>query len=194
MEKSEGQDSECEDDGKDTRKYERSYCDCLVCQVPCRTLPGFLASSDLERIALYAIPEIAKNVADRGKQMDEYNEWVADNFVASQDSTGHQVIRPAVDNSGSCVFFDGNKCTIHPVAPFECRTFKPCRDSFIEYNIMLHRVAAYCSALISYLNTWKFLKLKGLESDFVKSWRLYAKELKDLMESGKLEKDDDEKE
>lgn len=97
-------------------KFERTSCDCKICKVPCRHMPGALIPGDLEAIADYL------NVPMSGPWVEEY-------FRASD---GAKVIRqgefmsipsmvPAQKEDGSCVFLDDTGlCEVHPVAPFGC--------------------------------------------------------------------------
>ena len=104
-----------------TIPFERTSCDCDVCKVGCRTMPGSLIPGDLDRICEYTGHEIG-------------SDWVLSNFLASD---GGKVGVPCDDGSmlffevpsitprqkedGRCVFLDDeDHCKIHQVAPFSC--------------------------------------------------------------------------
>ena len=100
-----------------SRGFERTTCDCDLCRVPCRHMPGALAPGDLEAIAEHL-----------GVTMS--GPWVEEHFRASDgakvlSSSGSVVsipsMVPAQQEDGSCVFLDdAGHCKVHPVAPFGC--------------------------------------------------------------------------
>lgn len=47
-------------------------------------------------------------------------------YIAYHDMDGIQMASPRRALSGSCIFFKGGKCQIHPVKPFECRKVFGC--------------------------------------------------------------------
>jgi Fe-S-cluster containining protein len=98
--------------------HRRTVCNCHLCAINCRFIPGYLLPEDLDRIATYL-------------GYSELLEFGQKNLLASP---GAIVIKdgrlcrirtlvPARNDSGWCRFFDGNLCTIHSVAPFGCAFF-----------------------------------------------------------------------
>lgn len=108
--------------------YERSYCDCSECSTSCRERPGALAPGDMDHIAEY----------DGQKECSE--EYLLAHFEACVDGPGYAckeypdaqtiAIRPKRKADGSCVFLTSEgKCSIHLVAPFECKVTRSCEPS-----------------------------------------------------------------
>src|SRR5687768_9099181 len=101
-------------------QFPRTSCDCELCQIGCTTMPGTLASGDLERIAEY-LGEDAKDA-----------DWLASHFAASDggklarfhggkmETRQTESIVPRQRASGACVFYRGGRCSIHPVSPAGC--------------------------------------------------------------------------
>lgn len=103
-------------------QFKRTVCACKLCQVGCRTKPGYLAVGDFERIVA------AYNVEDPEK-------FLLENFVAGEGSQVGKIvdgriatfniptITPRQNDDGTCVFLKDNKCSIHAVSPFGCAYF-----------------------------------------------------------------------
>ena len=105
-------------------QFERTTCDCEICQVACRTMPGATIPNDIKRIAEYL-----------GVENDE-TFWrehfeVSSGAVAMKGGVVFNVpsIVPAQRDDGSCVFLQDGRCTVHPVAPFCCSHFDTHMDS-----------------------------------------------------------------
>ena len=99
-------------------RFERTVCDCDKCARHCHHMPGCLGPGDLQRIADYMgrVPAEVLHLfrASPGA------------LVVRQGGTPFRIgtIVPARDkNTGDCVFLDGNRCSIHEVAPFGCSHF-----------------------------------------------------------------------
>ena len=105
--------------------YPRTTCACDKCVAACKHMPGFLAVDDLEAM----LPE------DLDADMGEPDEWLRENFVASQGAKvlmGGRIqtiptITPRLTEQG-CVFLQDGKCTVHAAAPFGCGWFDVCDD------------------------------------------------------------------
>ena len=98
-------------------RFERTSCDCELCKVPCRHMPGAMIPGDLEAISDHL-----------GVHMS--GPWVEEHFRASEGprvryqgvwfSVAPSMV-PAQKEDGSCVFLDDDgRCEVHPVAPFGC--------------------------------------------------------------------------
>ena len=96
----------------------RTICNCELCTINCRFIPGYLLPEDLDYIATFL-------------GYSKLSEFAEKNLLASP---GAIVIKdgrlcrirtlvPARNENGWCKFFDGSLCTIHPVAPFGCAFF-----------------------------------------------------------------------
>lgn len=105
--------------------FERSVCACQQCKAFCHNRPGCLAPADIDHIAAHFGME------------SPTDDFVLKNFVATLDgpTTANDehvdgdtfALRPAKKEDGSCVFLGSQgQCTIHPVAPFECRMTRDC--------------------------------------------------------------------
>lgn len=106
--------------------HERSFCDCNKCRQFCHERPGALAPSDIDRIAEH-------------EGFDEAtDEFILSRFEACTDGPGTAteefpdgktpVIRPQRKPDGSCVFLNSEgRCSIHKVAPFECKVSRSCQ-------------------------------------------------------------------
>ena len=94
---------------------ERTICDCKKCKAGCRTMPGYLAPSDLPHF------QVSDLQASEGAVV------VKDGQTIRLPS-----IVPKQRQDGSCVFLDDSGgCTVHEHSPYGCRMFNSCEpDSF----------------------------------------------------------------
>jgi hypothetical protein len=141
----------------------RTTCACPVCSVGCRTMPGYLAPLDAERIAQFC-----------GKtEPDEVREFAVTHFQASEGGLlGTQVgdktivvqvptVVPQQRADGSCVFLaDSGQCTIHPVSPFGC-AFVDSHMSKEEGDRRSLPALQACAYSASYQQLHQFLELEG---------------------------------
>jgi hypothetical protein len=98
--------------------------------------------------------------------------WVKDHFAASDDVAvtgrwGHLTAVPTIApqqlSDGTCVFLEGEECTIHKVAPFGCRCFSMCErgdGSDEDAKKALHSLSC-CADNIDYRVTHSWLKEEG---------------------------------
>lgn len=101
----------------------RTICDCDMCAINCRFIPGYLLPEDLIRIGLFL-------------GYFDLSPFAEHNFLASPGAlvakAGRlyriRTIVPARAENGWCKFFDGKLCRIHPVAPFGCAFFDSHQD------------------------------------------------------------------
>jgi len=117
--------------------FERTTCDCSKCGAACRTMPGNLVPGDLERIYEHATGQPATN---DGASTPSFDEWTLEHFEASSGAVvatihnGTMIQRsvpsivPRQVDAGRCVFLQGGKCAIHPVAPWGCAFFSVCTN------------------------------------------------------------------
>lgn len=104
-------------------KHERSVCACDKCKDFCRTTPGCVAPSDVDRIAEHlglpwANEDFFENNFEATTDGPSFTDDPNDRFPA---------IRPKRKPNGECIFLSSEgKCTIHPVAPYECSRSKAC--------------------------------------------------------------------
>lgn len=123
----------------------RTECSCEACQVGCRSMPGFLALGDLEKIIDYFKP------GDAG-------EFICSNFVASEgakvgkwndrgtmDMFEIKTITPAQWSNGECVFYSAGKCGIHPVSPFGCACIDTHQDRAQADSLIHPALAELCA-------------------------------------------------
>lgn len=98
--------------------FERTVCDCDLCRVGCRSMPGCLAPSDIENIGKRRPDALADEnwLASAGAKVG-VTPPDGDRLVVLQIPT----IVPATKSDGSCVFLDAEGgCSIHDVAPYGC--------------------------------------------------------------------------
>lgn len=88
----------------------RTECRCRLCQVGCKTMPGYLAPDDL-----YQIP-LDKVCASDGA-------LVIHQGVPMRIPT----IVPKQKSNGECVFFENGLCSIHDHSPYGCRSVSACQ-------------------------------------------------------------------
>jgi hypothetical protein len=104
--------------------FERTTCACDQCVSFCKTKPGALIPSDLDRIAhrLVDLGRIERPAdvgrflrATRGSEIID---------VTTQRTTRIPQIGPARDRRGRCTFLSAeDRCEIHGVSPFGCAYF-----------------------------------------------------------------------
>ena len=96
----------------------RTICNCDLCAINCRFIPGYLLPEDLDYIATFL-------------GYSKLSEFAEKNLLASPGAivikNGRlcriRTLVPVRNDRGWCRFFDGSLCTIHPVAPFGCAFF-----------------------------------------------------------------------
>jgi hypothetical protein len=99
--------------------FERTTCDCARDVKNCRIQPGYLIPRDLARIAGH----LGITVGELGQRYL----WASPGAVVADPRTGQRrrvgTITPRMEG-GRCVFMgDGDRCTIHQVAPYGCAYF-----------------------------------------------------------------------
>lgn len=146
-------------------QYERSSCACQTCVAGCKTMPGYLIPSDIDRIG-----------ESFGVQEENLLEFAQKNLVASEGATvgryhplyGRVVpikvptIVPRSKPDGSCVFLDSqDRCTIHAVSPYGCRVFSACGTASVLDD---EKSMAGLRAIMEhggYQNLWNYLNSHG---------------------------------
>lgn len=178
-------------------QFTRTTCGCQLCQIGCRTKPGYLAVGDLELI-------LAK------QQPADPELYVLENFVAGQGAlVGQRMpdgsmrkfhvpsITPAQRADGKCVFLstDG-KCSIHAVSPFGCAYFDthmPDEDANVISTVALNEILQDHQTQGLYHQRWKQLDQAGKRSPLAVVVRAVAydaelRRLRQLAKSRKLPK------
>ena len=98
--------------------HHRTVCNCELCKINCRFIPGYLLPEDLDQIAAFL-------------SYSDLLDFAKENLLASPGALvikGGEFCRirtlvPARNDRGWCRFFDRGLCAIHPVAPFGCAFF-----------------------------------------------------------------------
>jgi hypothetical protein len=92
---------------------------CDVCRAGCDRKPGWFLPGEAEKAAAYlgvTLPELFRDYL-------AVDWWEAEEpvFLLSPAVRGRQPGREFPgDPTGSCVFFEGGRCLIHPAKPHEC--------------------------------------------------------------------------
>lgn len=102
-------------------------------------------------------------------------DWVREHFAASTamcvvngEPTPIPTIVPAQLDDGRCVFLtEDDRCGIHPVAPFGCRTFNVCESPDTDTDHRSARALACVCGEVDYLAIWAMLKESGCEADSI---------------------------
>lgn len=114
--------------------FERTIADGPQEQLACKTSPGYLIPSDLDRMA-------------KAIGFENTKEWALQHLLASPGmkigwrhlvtgkmEVGHiRILVPARNGAGHCEHFVDGKCAIHEAAPFGCAFFD-CSQSAKEYE------------------------------------------------------------
>ena len=102
---------------------DRLSCDCNICKNACKTKPGWFKPGEAEKVAEYLnIP-----------MLDLFNNYLAVDWFSGEGENYYPLSPSAKTNlpgemwpynpRGECIFYKQGKCSIHPVAPFECRAY-----------------------------------------------------------------------
>lgn len=97
----------------------RESCSCDQCKGACRVKPGWFKPGEAEAAAEHlGIPLKEFFATNLGVDWWDGEE---DTFVLAPALVGEEPGEEYPGNpEGRCVFFDGEKCSIHAVKPFEC--------------------------------------------------------------------------
>ena len=142
----------------------RTVCNCELCAINCRFIPGYLLPKDLDKIATFL-------------GYSKLSEFAEKNLLASP---GAIVIKdgrlcrirtlvPARNQSGWCKFFDGSLCTIHPVSPFGCAFFDSHQEQS-ESNVISAEGLQVIAGLWEdqprsrYCQIWNHLHVRGMRA------------------------------
>lgn len=115
-----------------------SECSCKSCVSACQQKPGWFKPGEAERVAEFLKVPLVQLFAD--SLMADY--W----YNTGADTPGEEftfVLSPALmhresgevapfDSRGACVFLKDDRCSIHPVKPYECREWDHSKDSEVE--------------------------------------------------------------
>lgn len=116
-------------------------CSCEKCVSACKNYPGRLLPQDLRGIAdflgistdelvdAYLVVEYVENA---GRKMFMFSPAKLRRGGKPLFSPGEVVEEWYLTKQGRCIFLDsGDRCSIHPVKPFECREYLGCRNTFM---------------------------------------------------------------
>jgi hypothetical protein len=87
--------------------FARTRCDCEICRIPCKHVPGSLVPSDLQRLC----PEGQDLLA-----------WAEEHLLALTERPVPTLV-PRRQANGACHWFFEGKCAVHEVSPFGCAYF-----------------------------------------------------------------------
>ena len=128
----------------------RISCDCDICKNACSFKPGWFKFGEAEQVAKYLNITLEKLFNDY-LSVDWYSEQGNDYYVLSPSVTK---ISPggmfSYNPKGECVFYQDNKCKIHPVAPYECKAYYH-ENGFAETNKRHKEIAKEWRGKESYL-------------------------------------------
>ncbi|MBL8794138.1 MAG: hypothetical protein JNM56_09550 [Planctomycetia bacterium] len=108
------------DPGRSEFGLARTVCGCPDCVRNCQFIPGYLVPADSQRILKHLVPD------------EDLLDWSRRHLLASPGAKvmrGGRVFRiptlvPGRREDGACRFLTaGDRCAIHPVAPFGCAFF-----------------------------------------------------------------------
>ena len=146
------------------QSFERTVCDCEDCAMNCRFIPGYLLPEDLPRLLDLHPAECLVGFAEKYL-------FASPGAKVLQAGKILQVptLVPARKPDGSCVFFDGAHCTVHPAAPFGCAFFDPhqtrAQSDVISQQgilILMREWELYITCHSEYASLWKHLFSLGL--------------------------------
>jgi hypothetical protein len=92
---------------------------CGICRAGCDRKPGWFLPGEAEKTAAH----LGMSLPDLFREHLAVDWWAADPsvFLLSPAVRGNQAGHEFPgDPAGSCVFYEGGRCRIHPVKPHEC--------------------------------------------------------------------------
>lgn len=95
-----------------------SPCSCGSCNHGCRMGSGWLIDSDMLKIAKFL--NISEDILRK--------EYLEPHMILNKRMYRPRLLRKEGLPYGPCIFFKGEKCSIHPVKPMECKIAMPCKD------------------------------------------------------------------
>jgi len=103
-------------------------CVCKSCVGACSVKPGWFMPGEVEKAAAF-LHMTAQDFFDKYLAVDYWTSEENPTFILSPAIVG---IEPGemypMNPHGQCVFFKDDRCSIHPVKPFECRELA-CNDT-----------------------------------------------------------------
>ncbi|WP_261345428.1 YkgJ family cysteine cluster protein [Thalassoroseus pseudoceratinae] len=141
------------------KQFERSTCACGKCKAGCKSMPGRLASGDLDAIANFF------GVDPGNEEFTQRNFRSLDDWKVGEEPVTIPTIVPAQKESGRCVFLTkDDRCSIHPVAPFGCRNFDACGENEVDDVYKSICQLAVITHSRDYLMTWGHLHTLGIQA------------------------------
>jgi hypothetical protein len=129
--------------------FRRTVCGCLLCQAPCRHVPGSLDLADLT------------GLCPPGQDLFT---WAEEHLRAVVDK-GYPTLVPARGIDGACHWLFEGRCAVHAAAPYSCAFFDAhMSEEEIERRSWATIVARKHDAAANgiYFQTWTRLVQKGL--------------------------------
>jgi Fe-S-cluster containining protein len=104
--------------------FKRTVCACKDCVSFCKTNPGALVPSDVERIAERLVElRLIEQKADVTRFLRSSRATTVYDVDDEQEAHIRKIV-PARDRKGRCVFLDASdRCRIHGMSPFGCAYF-----------------------------------------------------------------------
>lgn len=134
----------------------RISCDCSVCKGACQSKPGWFKPGEAEKVAEY-LGITMQDLFDNYLAVDWYQNKEDETFVLSPATNNCQTGEMFPFNpKGRCIFFENDKCKIHPVAPFECKqyyheqSYEECADRHKEIANLWIDKKEYLEHLLGY--------------------------------------------
>ena len=129
--------------------FDRTQCDCELCRVPCRHIPGFLTIGDLEHLC----PPDREMLVWAEEHLRAITEQPFPNLIPAQKANGH------------CHWLSRGRCAVHAHSPYGCAFF----DAHLTKAEIEPRLAAAIKAMKAdaarkglYYRVWMHLQAKGL--------------------------------
>ena len=110
--------------GREEFGFARTTCDCPMCILPCKVMPGYMIPADLGRMRNSMRPDMT--FVEFGRAFLEASPGTVVGTTlpdGTVEETRIPTLRPKMFN-GACVFLeDAERCTIHKISPFGCAFF-----------------------------------------------------------------------
>lgn len=130
----------------------RTRCDCVICKIPCRHIPGGLDVPDLLKLC--------------PPDQDVFA-WAEQHLRALSDKPVPALV-PARQANGHCHWYYDGKCLVHTNSPYGCAYFDthmPTEEERKRYDAMTRSRQADADANGLYTRVWRHLRDKGLIAD-----------------------------
>lgn len=114
-------------------------CHCEQCVSACLSDPGRLVPTDLKKIALFLRVSESQLKSDYLVRIPAAGRGRVQFLAPAKTKAGRLLAAPGTvvqdyyqAEKGRCIFLsEENRCSIHPVKPFECAAYMGCRHTFL---------------------------------------------------------------